>query len=150
MDQLENFSTFSNKKFKFFYEKNLQLLYLRQCNACLFGQMGVSGNRPKLDQFWHFIAFSFTKLKFKEGILYEKIAISCNRGPMWRAVLVKPMAKLCQSNLILIILNLNFKIIFSQFYTFLLIVTLVTVKTLKLTFKIYNLKTFKLKKLYKL
>ena len=52
---LKNFATFSHTKSELkgglFYEKNCQLMYLGPYNAGRFGQMGVSANQPKLDQF---------------------------------------------------------------------------------------------------
>ena len=52
--------------------KNCRLLYFGP-----FGQMRVSGNRPKWDQFEIFVTYSCTKSKFREGFFYEKNAISC-------------------------------------------------------------------------
>ena len=76
MDRFENFSTFSYTKSELkgglFYERNCQLMYLGPYNAGRFRQMGVSANRPKLDQFWCLRTFSYTKSKFKGGIFYEK------------------------------------------------------------------------------
>ena len=55
MNRFENFSTFSYTKSELkggpFYEKNCQLMYFGPYNAGRFRQMGVSANRPKLDQF---------------------------------------------------------------------------------------------------
>ena len=55
IDQLKKisalFHTKSELKGGLFYEKNCQLMYLGPYNAGRFGQMGVSANRPKLDQF---------------------------------------------------------------------------------------------------
>ena len=41
-------------------------------SAGRLGQMGVSANRPKLDQFWRMRTFFCTESKFKGGIFYEK------------------------------------------------------------------------------
>ena len=60
-------------------------------NAGHLKQMGVSANRPKMDQFGIFSTMSYKKSKLKEGIIYGKIDISCILGPMVRAVLVKCM-----------------------------------------------------------
>ena len=53
-DQFGNFSTISctksNLKGLPYYEKICRLMYLRPHKTGCFGQMGVSANRPKLDQ----------------------------------------------------------------------------------------------------
>ena len=47
-------------------------MYLGPYNAGRFGQMGVSANRPKLDQFVNFSTSSQTKSELKGCLFYEK------------------------------------------------------------------------------
>ena len=55
MDRFENSSTFSFTKSEFkgglFYLKKCQLMYMGPYNVGRFGQMGVSANQPKFEQF---------------------------------------------------------------------------------------------------
>ena len=76
MDRFEKFCNFFSHKIRIqrgsVLWKNVLTHVLQPYSAGRFGQMGVSANRPKLDQFWRLKTFSCTKSKFKGGIFYEK------------------------------------------------------------------------------
>ena len=69
-----------------FNERNCQFIYLVPHNARCFKQMGVSADRPKMDQFWILSTIYCTKSKFKEGVFYGKNLTS----PVFRALWAWP------------------------------------------------------------
>ena len=58
------FRTTSKLKVSLFYEKNCQLMYLGPHNVGYFEQMGVSADRPKMDQFGIFSTLQNSKRVF--------------------------------------------------------------------------------------